>query len=105
LEQIQKIVDEFNFQEYSNLNVWVEELDQRIQRTLITKLEELVRVWVNEFIKFSDIGGTNIKVKTVLEIKIQNQTIILAPPLVEARAFWYKEFHSQLEVICGLQKV
>jgi dynein heavy chain 1 len=26
----------------------------------------------------------------------------LDPPISEARAFWYKRFHEQLENICGL---
>lgn len=40
-----------------------------------------------------------------MEIKIQNQTIILDPPLAEARTYWYKELHNLVEVICGLEKV
>jgi hypothetical protein len=46
-----------------------------------------------------------INYKTILEVKIQNQTIVLDPPISEARAFWYKKLHDQLEVICGLQRV
>ena len=46
--------------------------------------------WVTEFSKFQELGGNIIKVKTVLEIKIQNQAIILDPPIAEARTFWYK---------------
>ena len=105
LQSIQKIVDELNFNDYSNLNIWVDELDQRIQNTLTARLEELLQVWIDEFQKFTENGGKLIKVKTVLEIKIQNQTIIVNPPISESRAFWYKQFHDQLEIICGLQKV
>ena len=46
-----------------------------------------------------------INYKTILEVKIQNQTIVLDPPISEARAFWYKKLHEQLEVICGLLRV
>jgi dynein heavy chain 1 len=52
LKNIQKIIDEFNFQEFSNLNTWVEELDQRIQNILTQRLEEVVQLWVTEFNKF-----------------------------------------------------
>ncbi len=38
-------------------------------------------------------------------MKIQNQTIVLDPPISEARAFWYKKLHEQMEIICGLQRV
>ena len=41
----------------------------------------------------------------VLDIKIGNRTIFIEPTLSEARAYWYKELHKQVEVICGLEKV
>lgn len=47
-------------------------------------------MWVNEFNKFSEVGAKMIKVKTVLEIKIQNQTITLVPSISEVRSYWYK---------------
>lgn len=30
---------------------------------------------------------------------------MLEPSLAEAKAFWYKELHNQVEVICGLEKL
>lgn len=30
---------------------------------------------------------------------------MLEPPLNEARAYWYKQLHNQVEVICGLDRV
>lgn len=30
---------------------------------------------------------------------------MLEPSLAEAKAFWYKEVHNQVEVICGLEKL
>jgi dynein heavy chain 1, cytosolic len=41
----------------------------------------------------------------VLDIKLQNRQIMLEPPLNEARAYWYKQLHNQVEVICGLDRV
>ena len=46
-----------------------------------------------------------IRGKMVLDIKLQNYTIILEPTLAEARAYWYKQLHNQVEVICGLERV
>lgn len=94
LTMIQKIVDEFNFNDFSNLSQWVEDLEDRIRTILIKRLEELLSTWTNEFSKFTDIGGKLIPYKTVLEVKIQNQTIVLDPPISEARAYWYKKFHD-----------
>jgi pyridoxine/pyridoxamine 5'-phosphate oxidase len=30
---------------------------------------------------------------------------MLEPPLAEARAYWYKQLHNQVEVIGGLERV
>jgi hypothetical protein len=45
---------------------------------------------VEEFRSFEQKGGTLIRKKMVLDVKLQNRTIILDPPLSEARAYWYK---------------
>jgi dynein heavy chain 1 len=42
LMSMQKIVDEFNFNDFSNLNSWVEELDERIQVILTDRLEKVI---------------------------------------------------------------
>lgn len=41
----------------------------------------------------------------MLEVRLQNQAIVLSPPVPEARAFWYKKFHDELEIICGVKKI
>jgi dynein heavy chain 1 len=41
----------------------------------------------------------------VLDVKLLNRTIILDPPLSEARAFWYKQLHNQVGIVCGLERV
>jgi|LauGreDrversion4_2_1035121.scaffolds.fasta_scaffold18329_5 hypothetical protein len=68
--KIQKIVDEFNFNDFSNLSQWVEDLEERIRAILIARLEELLTAWVNEFSRYSEIGGKLITYKTVLEVKL-----------------------------------
>jgi hypothetical protein len=35
-----------------------------------------------------------INIRSVLEVKIQNQIITLDPPISEARAYWYKQLHD-----------
>lgn len=52
------------------MNIWVDELDQRIQGILTARLEELIQNWIREFNNFSESGGKQIKVKTILGIKI-----------------------------------
>jgi dynein heavy chain 1 len=31
--------------------------------------------------------------------------ITLDPPIAEARSYWYKQLHEQLEIVCGLQRI
>ena len=70
LTAIQKIVDELNFNDFSNLSQWVEDLEERIRGILIKRLEELLQAWTHEFSKYTEIGGKLIPYKTVLEVKI-----------------------------------
>ena len=30
---------------------------------------------------------------------------MIEPSIAEAKAFWYRELHNQVEVICGLEKL
>lgn len=84
----------------------MEDLDERIRAILIARLEELLQTWITEFTRQGEgVIGKLITHKTVLEVKIQNQMITLDPPIAEARAYWYRQLHEQLEVVCGLQKV
>jgi len=51
-------------------------------------------LWTEEFANFHTKGGNMIRGKMVLDIKLQNYTIILEPTLAEARAYWYKQLHN-----------
>jgi len=72
LKDCQKIVDEMNFQEFSNLDQYVEQLDARVSDILRQRLEELVQNWTYEFTNSQNQpqGGNLIKVKSILEVKI-----------------------------------
>lgn len=71
IKSIQKIVDEFSFQECSNLFEYVKVLDTRIQDILKKKLEEHIIKWRDEFVEFQEKDDRElITVKTVLEVKL-----------------------------------
>ena len=91
IDKIQKIIDVFEIEGYSNLQTWVDELDKRIQDILINRLEKRIQQWVQEFSTISEdseVPRSLVEAYT-LKIKMQNQTFILDPPLAEARAYWY----------------
>ncbi|KAF2072162.1 hypothetical protein CYY_006521 [Polysphondylium violaceum] len=47
LEKIQKIVDELNLANYSNLSIWVTQLDQTVEAMLIERLIDAIQSWVH----------------------------------------------------------
>jgi len=49
IEKIQKIIDVFEIESYSNLTIWVDELDKRISDILSERLEKRIKKWVTEF--------------------------------------------------------
>jgi len=87
------------------LNFWVSKLNAKIEDILIKRLEQLLKAWIDEFCEFEEKGGNLIKKSLIMDVKLQNRTIMLEPSLSEARAFWYKELHNQVEVICGLERL
>ncbi len=105
LTAIQKSIDEFTLQDFSNVVHLALEIDAKIEQVLTKRLAEIVPKWVVEFMKHDEEGGNLIKLTTVHEIKMQDQTIFLEPPMVEARAFWLREFHKLIEVVCGLPRI
>lgn len=78
----------------SNLEVWVAQLNEKIENILVRRLEGMLQMWVEEFKDFQNTGGSMIRGKMVLDIKLQNRQIMLEPPLAEARAYWYKQLHN-----------
>ena len=94
LKEIQKIIGDFDLGDFSNLAQWVADLNVKIEAILVRRLEDLLMQWTEEFADFQNKGGNMIRGKMVLDIKLQNYTIILEPTLAEARAYWYKQLHN-----------
>ena len=99
------MIGDFDLDDMSNLEQWVSELNIKIELILVKRLEALLQAWVEEFRSFEQKGGTLIRNPMRLDVKLSNRTIILDPPLSEARAYWYKEAHNQVAIICGLVRV
>ena len=57
LEQIQKLVDRLNLENYSNLNAWVQDLDRRVELILTSRLQQALRSWIYEFQHVNDDGS------------------------------------------------
>mmetsp|Transcript_20729 Transcript_20729/g.31814 ORF Transcript_20729/g.31814 Transcript_20729/m.31814 type:complete len:210 (+) Transcript_20729:2428-3057(+) len=102
IEQIQKIIDIFEMEQYSNLQIWVDELDTRTSGILTERLEKCIKEWVEAFSQEGD--GPGLIDTLTMKIKMQNRTFILDPPLAEGRAVLYTQLHQEIEVICGLKR-
>lgn len=105
LEAIQKIIDDFNFKQYSNLHQWVPELDVKIEAVLTKRLIEAIQNWVKEFESGKPENRALIIETLVHEVKIQDQTIYVDPPIEYSRYFWMQQFHKQVGLICSLSRI
>jgi len=73
IEKIQKIIDVFEIESYSNLTIWVDELDKRISDILSERLEKRIKTWVAEFtssVDTEDVDQRTIVDNYTLRIKI-----------------------------------
>ena len=49
LKEIQKIINDFDLGDFSNLAQWVADLNVRIEAILVRRLEDLLQQWTEEF--------------------------------------------------------
>ncbi|RKO87762.1 dynein heavy chain, N-terminal region 1-domain-containing protein, partial [Blyttiomyces helicus] len=124
LEKIQKAIDRFNLEAYSNLESWTSELNARVESVLIARLQAALKAWTSAFLQEIDeaadgprrrnrqgslYSATHEAIPTqapqhdhtipnlkisVHEIRIKNQTMYLDPPIQQARANWYRQLHE-----------
>ncbi len=100
LNSIQAFIDDFNFKTYSNLHLWVPELDEKIENILAKRLTQMIKAWLDEFESFKDrdLKRVLIQEPSIHEIKIQDQVIYIDPPIEYARFYWFQQFHKQVSI-------
>ncbi|KAH3764595.1 cytoplasmic dynein heavy chain [Pelomyxa schiedti] len=130
---MQKTIDYFSLQSFSNLETWVSSLNDKITTILAGRLKEAIIAWVDSVtgkkssslqttadkpssrrtrtIKKTEIQpvvqSTTIVVPEFLttkhELVIKNQVMSLDPPLETGRANHFSAFHEWIGVVCQLQ--
>ncbi|ELR09608.1 Dynein heavy chain, cytoplasmic [Pseudogymnoascus destructans] len=124
LETIQMAVDQLNLENFVNLDHWVHGMNQRIENTLLGRLHQAIKTWIEAFQDVqsetvdsdsrrrlktdpNDVSISSLPVirQLVHEITMRNQVIYLEPPLEYARANWVSELHGWLGVVCNLRKI
>jgi dynein heavy chain 1 len=106
------------YNEASNVEEWVANLNADIEEILLARLKNLLGAWINEFANTPDELENNHKLKHklivkqgeainfVMDIQIVNQeSIMLDPSLEEARAYWYRQLHKKIGIICGQARI
>ncbi|KAM0792972.1 hypothetical protein ACM66B_002727 [Microbotryomycetes sp. NB124-2] len=125
LSNVQKTVDKLNLEGYANLDAWVEQIDGKVETMLKRRLEKVIDKWSAYFGKneneneagakrrkatrneqtATDPDGALVVESVTHEVRIQNQVIYLDPPIEQARANWYRQLQSWLQVVCGLTRI
>ncbi|XP_041980502.1 dynein heavy chain, cytoplasmic isoform X3 [Aricia agestis] len=102
LSRLQRAIDDLSLRQYSNLHLWVQRLDEEVEKSLAARLEAGIEAWTaallgkaNELDLSMDTyspaepthkpGGEPQIARVVHEVRITNQQMYLFPSLEEAR--------------------
>ncbi|XP_045484392.1 dynein heavy chain, cytoplasmic isoform X1 [Pieris rapae] len=102
LSRLQRAIDELSLRQYSNLHLWVQRLDEEVEKSLAARLQAGIEAWTaallgktNEMDLSMDTysptepthkpGGEPEIARVVHEVRITNQQMYLFPSLEEAR--------------------
>ncbi|EMR09626.1 hypothetical protein PNEG_02210 [Pneumocystis murina B123] len=126
LENIQKEVDLLNFENFSNLSFWVNDLNSKIENILIQRIIRSAQIWVKTFISFKTADSNFEKEqkdyinscssdydnhtfpkfeKFIYKIHIRNQLISLEPSIELSKSFWFRNFHNWINIACNQKKI
>ncbi|KAG5439721.1 hypothetical protein PCANB_000003 [Pneumocystis canis] len=127
LENIQKEIDRLNFENFSNLDFWVNNLNSKIENILIERIIRATQIWVKTFISFKETNNSNPEEEQtgcinsysagynnhtlpefkqfVYKIYIRNQSISLQPSIETSKLYWFKHFHNWIDIVCKQKKI
>lgn len=123
LTAIQKIVDDLNLKSYVNLELWVKELDRKIEARLVVRLGGALTHWLVALHEYGDkdsdwdardSGLTTKEIRVsdlpaiepmTHEILIRNQQMILNPPIEKVRENLFSQLQSHLSVITDIPRI
>lgn len=99
IQAIQKVVDSFHYDGYSQIEKWVSILDARIEKKLLERLTGAIKVWLS--------GEPIKRLRSVhkSQLCIRNNSLFLDPPLENARMIWMNQLHDFLDIILSLPRI
>lgn len=116
LAKIQHAIDDLSLRQYSNLHVWVNRLDQEVEKNLAARLQAGIQAWTDALEgKKKDIdlsmdtdapvqpthkpGGEPQILALVHEVRITNQIMYLYPSVDEARVHILQQLYAWQAVV------
>ncbi|KAJ5078912.1 intein-containing dynein heavy chain precursor [Anaeramoeba ignava] len=126
LSKIQKNVDELKSGSFSNLDLWINSLNQKIEQIFLQRLTDCLNAWnitFDEFLEQIELEKNPKKEKKIIQkdpnilaiklnlskmtfsINIKNRIIYLDPSFKEARENWISQLHKTIGIICNQKRI
>ena len=101
---IQKVIDEIN--EPSNMQIWINEMDIKLEQILAKKLEDVINLFMKEFSSFNQVEKPLLVTEaSVHKIKLREQLVYLEPGIHEAREYWFNQLHRCIALVCSAKRL
>ena len=112
IKEIQDIINDFETKDLKNLDKFVENLNQKLESTLMEKLIKLIKLWTYEFVHY-DIDKQNKNLydhkliinPTAHEVVVKNQQIFLEPPIEYSRLYWMNHLQMLISRVCSVPRI
>ncbi|KAK6637160.1 Dynein heavy chain, cytoplasmic [Polyplax serrata] len=122
LSKIQHSVDELSLRQYSNLHLWVQMLDENVEKHMAARLQAGIEAWTDALKgKKKDIdltmdtdlptenpkkiGGEPQIPVMILEVRIKNQAMYLFPSIEEARFQLMQQMFAWQAIVTSQQRL
>lgn len=120
LAAVQKAVDSLSLHQYSNLNIWVAQLDKEIEKKLSCRLQEGIKAWTKALLGEKDdmddaeldestnkprLGGKPTILSSIHEMRLTQQVMYLSPTVEEARQNLLQQLFAWEAIITTQQRV
>ena len=108
ISAIQSVINQVtgSSKQYSNIEKWIKDIDNKLENNLMKRLEESLEIWKNEFLASKPlIDPVLIKEVIVHKISMENKNIILQPSIFEAREYWYAQLHQTINIILNNKRL
>ena len=105
---IQSVINQVtgSSKQYSNIEKWIKDIDNKLENNLMKRLEESLEIWKNEFLASKPLSDP-ILIKEVIvhKISMENKSINLKPSIFEAREYWYAQLHQTMNIILNNRRL